>query len=373
MKEIGIARVLTRMRREKGVTQDELAAHAGVSKASVSKWETGQSYPDIALLPILAAYFGISIDELLCYEPQMEKKDVERLYLRLAEAFANGPFGDVHAQVREAVRKYYSCWSLLYRMAALLVNHHMLAPKVEDRPEVLREAAELCARVRAGTDDLGLAKEAALLEAMCCLLLGAPREALALLGDGKKPVMAESTLIAQAHQMLGETREAVEITQIAIYQALLLLVGAAPAYLMMVADDGRKAEETIRRALIVAEAYNLDAIHSNTMAQLYLAAAQSDVARGRNDEALEMLERYAKLCARFSYELRGDDYFDMLGGWLSGLALGARPPRSKAVIREDMLEAVAGHPMFQTLRGDARYLQIIDILRDNMGGSHGNQ
>lgn len=53
------------MRKEKGITQDELANYIGVSKASVSKWETGQSYPDIAFLPQLAAYFNISVDELI--------------------------------------------------------------------------------------------------------------------------------------------------------------------------------------------------------------------------------------------------------------------------------------------------------------------
>lgn len=51
----------------------------GVSKAAVSKWETGLSYPDITLLPVLAAYFNISIDELMGYEPQMGKEDIRKL------------------------------------------------------------------------------------------------------------------------------------------------------------------------------------------------------------------------------------------------------------------------------------------------------
>jgi transcriptional regulator with XRE-family HTH domain len=57
VKELNIAKTIVSKRREKGITQDELAAYIGVSKASVSKWETGQSYPDILFLPQLAAYF----------------------------------------------------------------------------------------------------------------------------------------------------------------------------------------------------------------------------------------------------------------------------------------------------------------------------
>ena len=47
MKELGLAHMLAEKRREKGVTQEKLAAYLGVSKASVSNWETGQSCPDI--------------------------------------------------------------------------------------------------------------------------------------------------------------------------------------------------------------------------------------------------------------------------------------------------------------------------------------
>lgn len=60
MKEINIAKVLVKKRKEKGITQDELANYIGISKASVSKWETEQSYPDVTFIPQLAAYFNIS-------------------------------------------------------------------------------------------------------------------------------------------------------------------------------------------------------------------------------------------------------------------------------------------------------------------------
>ena len=75
MKEINIARTIINKRKEKGLTQEELASYIGVSKAAVSKWEIGQRYPDITFLPQLATFFNISIDELMGYEPQMSKED----------------------------------------------------------------------------------------------------------------------------------------------------------------------------------------------------------------------------------------------------------------------------------------------------------
>ena len=55
---------IKQLRQEKHIKQDTLADAIGVSAQAVSKWETGASDPDIALLPKLANYFGVSIDEL---------------------------------------------------------------------------------------------------------------------------------------------------------------------------------------------------------------------------------------------------------------------------------------------------------------------
>ena len=95
MKELNLSNILVKKRKEKGITQDQLAAYIGVSKASVSKWETGQSYPDITFLPQLAAYFNMSVDELIGYKPQMTKEDIRKLYLRLAKDFSQKPAKEV--------------------------------------------------------------------------------------------------------------------------------------------------------------------------------------------------------------------------------------------------------------------------------------
>ncbi len=62
---LAIGEKIRKLRRDKNLTQEEVAAHLGISFQSVSKWERGDGYPDITLLPALANYFGVTVDELL--------------------------------------------------------------------------------------------------------------------------------------------------------------------------------------------------------------------------------------------------------------------------------------------------------------------
>ena len=53
---------------QKNITQEVLANHLGIAPQSVGKWERGEGFPDITLLPHIAFYFDITVDELLCVD-----------------------------------------------------------------------------------------------------------------------------------------------------------------------------------------------------------------------------------------------------------------------------------------------------------------
>lgn len=59
---------LQALRKQKGLTQEELAAHLFVSRAAVSKWESGRGYPNIDSLKAIAKFYAVTIDELLSGE-----------------------------------------------------------------------------------------------------------------------------------------------------------------------------------------------------------------------------------------------------------------------------------------------------------------
>ena len=71
---INLSGKLKNLQKEKAISQEKFADYLGVSFQAVSKWENDNTYPDISLLPEIARFFGITVDELLQVEKLDEKE-----------------------------------------------------------------------------------------------------------------------------------------------------------------------------------------------------------------------------------------------------------------------------------------------------------
>lgn len=88
---------IAKFRKAKGMTQEELAHHMGVSSQAVSKWENDASCPDISTLPALCKVLGVTTDELLTGKtdevkmvPMEQRKSMDELTLRVKVDSAQG-------------------------------------------------------------------------------------------------------------------------------------------------------------------------------------------------------------------------------------------------------------------------------------------
>lgn len=370
MKEINIATIIANKRKEKGVTQDDLAAYIGVSKASVSKWETGQSYPDITFLPQLAAYFNISIDALMGYSPQMTKEDIKKLYISLCSDFVSKPFEEVMEECGDIVKKYYSCFPLLFQMAALMVNHFMIAPDKVRQDEIINEVLRLCHRISNESSDINLSKNAINLEAVCYQVLGKPEEILNLFGEEVYPMSGDTEKISLAYQQMGNIQKAKEVIQIALYQHLIFLIADSSLNIKLNADNIEKVDMILKRAVTVGDLYDMDYLHPNTMVSLYLAAAEIYCAAGYVEQTINMLERYLNVCITYFFpcSLHGDSFFDLVDNWFEDFDLGNNVPRNDEMVKKSLIQAVEVNPAFHLIADNPRYKCIIEKLKKDLGG-----
>ena len=365
MNKLNLSDNIIRLRHEKKLTQEELADFMGVTKASVSKWEKGINTPDLLLLPRLAAYFDVTVDELIGYEAQLSGEQIRRQYAELSKDFAALPFADVLEKVRTLAHKYYACYPFLLQLSILYLNHYMLAETEEERRSLLLEAVGWCERILENCSDVGVCSDAVVLKAGLHLQLGKAAEAIEALepsADPNRLAGQNGNLLVQAYQLAGDTKKARSYAQVRQYLDLLNLIGDAMVALSLNENDVNQCEETIRRITGVMELYHLETLHPTVAAQFQFQSALFYASHGREGEALAALHRFEKcvdsLLTTERIELHGDEYFDQLDVWIDRLPLGSMTPRDKSFIRQNLREAFA-HPGFDSLKEQSEFQRLI--------------
>lgn len=356
---------IVRLRRRRKITQEELADFLGVTKASVSKWENSQSMPDILLLLQLAAYFDITIDELIGYDPQLTKNQIRRFYAELAGDFTKRPFHEALEKTRTLARRYYSCYPFLLQLCVLCVNHYMLAESKEEQEQILKETVSWCDHILENCSDVGVCGDALVLKAGLSLQLGRVTETIGMLEPASDPsrlAVQNTAILIQAYQMAGEHEKAKGYIQGREYLDLLNLVSDAILSLTLYQEDLKRCQETIARITNVMEQYQLEHLHPNLAAQFHYQTAVVYAANGMDAEALRTLHLFENCINRLlqaeKVVLHGDEYFDRLDTWIEALPLGAMAPRSRKFINQNLQTAFC-HPAFERLKENPEFKRII--------------
>lgn len=366
MGSLQIGSRIAERRKSKGITQEELANYLGVSKPAVSKWESGQSYPDILLLPELAAYFNVSIDELVGYEPQMTHEEIQKLYRRLAEAFTKEPVEKVLGECDTYLKKYYSCWQLQIHMGLLLINHISLLPEQDRVTEVIHKVLEIFQRVEKESGDAHLANQAVKLQAVCYLSLQQPVQAIELLEQQNElSSMHSEVMLVRAYQMKGDLNKAMEYLQGYVYVNLMSILGAAPDFYQMYAGDPAKLDRIYGIYRGLTELFEIEELHPALVMQMELSASMVQAGLGNNTKALDSLERCLQLMVRIGKGkllLKGNAIFDVLERYFADLDIEAAAPRNSETIWHDLKNLIRNNPSFAGLKEESRYKHILSKL-----------
>ena len=212
----------------KGITQESLAQSLGVTYQAVSRWENGITTPDISLLPLIAVYFGISIDSLFEFSNQSQLERINNMLFEenlLSEEDFNSAKDYLEKRLRDTPKdtEILTAAAMLYERRGkddlhIASNYakesQSLRPCGKDVNNVIRDAANGVHR------DWNYNNHHGLIDYYYEYIKRHPREMLGyhylldhLIADGR---------LAEAKEVLSQIRDADEAERIGYYECEIL-------------------------------------------------------------------------------------------------------------------------------------------------------
>ncbi len=295
--KITIKEKLKELRKKNDITQEQLANHLGISQQSVCKWERGEGYPDITLLPAIALYFGITLDELMGID-EARISNIVNAYISESHALQN--VGEI--------KKNLELWKKVYKefpQNELVKYQYMCAmwaywfDNIEENPDMPEEIICIAKNLLDTSNDVGIREGA--IQKLCYTYntLGDKEAAK------KYANMAGSYWVAKSELLLGilTGEEAAEQAQWNIYDLIDIL--ALNIRGLRYSTCNRTPEENIHHHQICIDLFKLIyenedyGFHVCRLTQNYRDIAFEYALLGNADACLDALEnvvKYAVIC-----------------------------------------------------------------------------
>lgn len=110
---MNIGETIKRLRKQKDMTQEQLAGYLSISPQAVSRWEINSTLPDITLIPMLANIFGVTTDVLLGVDIDAKEKRIEAIRAEAEELTRKRQYGEAEKLLRNGLKEYPNSYVLM--------------------------------------------------------------------------------------------------------------------------------------------------------------------------------------------------------------------------------------------------------------------
>ena len=136
---------IKKLRRERDITQEQLAEFLHLTPSAISQWETDRVLPDIQYLPKLAHLFKVSSDEILGINMEANDEEINRIYQEVRELWCTARRSEAEKLCREGIERYPNAYILMEELAFNLSYS-------SDRKDI-EESIALFERIRSNVTD----------------------------------------------------------------------------------------------------------------------------------------------------------------------------------------------------------------------------
>ncbi len=356
--EINIGSVIQKLRKVKGLTQEQVADAIGISKAAVSKWESGNTYPDITLLGPLARLLDTNINELLEFNSKLTEKEVNNITGICEQEFLKGDYFAAYEYCEKELKKYPNVAelkliiaSLYWRYTILLRDDEEVSKSMIKRAcEVLEEASE-----SSNTD----VREASFQILATLYIMMEDYDSALKTAERLNPKANDTMfLLATIYSNKGEDDASKKLYQ----QLLLQNIQTATMVLQSLSrfaekksnmEDAEFYLETIIKLDTLFEVQDDGEACALQMAELY--------ARNHNeDKAIEMLKRYVN----FVHSIIEDGSKGLSSSrFFNNMEFKSSRDETSEFLKQHLAEAIINTPAFDTLKENLEFQGIVEELK----------
>lgn len=350
--DLKIGEVIMNYRKGKGFTQEQLAETVGVSTPAVSKWESGNTYPDITLLAPIARVLGITTDKLLAYQEELSDAEILKHEKQMEELFDTSGFDVGYIQCEKLIHEYPNSNDLKYRFALLYQRELALSELVDEKQKAtaINRAAEIYEQVLASKDPK-LTSAATINLASLYMTTDRCDKAEQLLGSIPKTNVDADALYPMLYMIQGRVDEAEKLQENGLFRSVLTALGAL-GILSTIAE--RKNDFT--RALYIADMSDrlieLFELHGTIGLdqKIRLLAKQ-----GKIKEALDFFEIYIDKIIALNFDYSNHPLF-------SKIELGTEKQQYEK-IKHLMIKTLKKDKNYAALQNEERFRKAIEKLK----------
>lgn len=141
-----INEIIKLKRKEMDLTQEQIAAYLGVTTPAVNKWEKGNSYPDITILPALARLLRVDLNTLLSFNDELTDYEIGKFTNDLVTIIDEKGYDEGFKLAMNKIYNYPNCYKLIYSVSSVLQGA-LFMYRVEDKDKYEKEIEKLFERV----------------------------------------------------------------------------------------------------------------------------------------------------------------------------------------------------------------------------------
>lgn len=350
--ELSIGKVISELRKKSGITQEQLADAVGVSVPAVSKWETGNSYPDITLLMPIARYLGVTVDDLFHYQSEISKEKEEEIIRECTLSFEKDGFETGSSRCNDYLNEYPNNFRLKYELAGLLPWY---AAKSGADEKTVRKANERAAHLlqeAAQSKDDKIRNTALYLLACAYIQMNQSKKAQEVLEQLPQSGFDQDYLLPAIYLQEKEFSKAAKINQNNLLLSINKAAGAL-AGLAQVAVEEERWEDAIRfadaqRNLIKAVDLQDYLLPSNCALYLQIYSQKKDA-----ENTLSYLKQYLSVITYDVSRLHLSDNF------FFSLEEQKKPSVAMNFTKDTVLRSLKKDKNFDFIQNDARFQRLL--------------